>query len=91
MNVDTRERRGETVLTLHGSFNPHDLEELRSLLATLGEAARVTIDFHDVGSAHDVAVAKLASELDDVRLSIVGLSDHHRRLLRYMGASQSRL
>lgn len=88
MKVDTEEHRGETILTLHGSFNPRDLDELRSVISALDSAARVTLDFHDVGTMHDVAVAELASELGDPRLCIVGLSDHHRRLLRYMGANR---
>jgi len=33
-------------------------------------------------------VAKLAGALADGRVSVVGLSDHHHRLLRYMGASR---
>ncbi len=89
MNVDTREERGHAVLTVHGSFNPRDLDELREVLARLEADTNITIDFHDVASPHDVAVAKLASELADGRISVVGLSHHARRLLRYMGASRA--
>ena len=90
MKVDARDHRGETVLTLHGSFAPCDADELRDLLRDLDRDAHVTIDFHEVRSCHDAAVAKFARELDGARVTVRGLSEHHLRLLRYLGFARQR-
>ncbi len=47
------------------------------------------LDFHEVEVLDDCAIAKLASELhrrEAGHVVLVGLSEHHHRLLRYVGA-----
>jgi hypothetical protein len=86
VQIDAREHRGETILTLHGSFDPSDALELHGVLSGLDPTRPATIDFHRVQLFHDAAVAALARELAEApRVAVTGLSEHHVRLLRYFG------
>ncbi len=80
-------RTGHVVFTVAGTFGADDARELRRLLAELDPGGRVTVDFHDVRRLDDVAVSALGQGLGGggPQVELVGLSDHHRRLLRYVG------
>jgi anti-anti-sigma regulatory factor len=88
MTIDARQSQGRVVLVVHGSFDRQDTRDVEAAVEGLGPGARVTIDLRDVRVCDDAAVAKLARDLtDDLALNVelLGLSDHHRRLLRYLG------
>lgn len=90
VTIDERHQGGQVVLVPHGSLNRHDTDDLEALIAALGPEAHVIVDLHDV-RCDDAAVAILGrdvSHANDVRL--VGLSEHHDRLLRYMGIPAAR-
>ncbi len=91
MTVEARTQRGETIVTLRGCFDADALHALHDVLAELRRAGHVTLDFREVRLFHDSAVAMLARELDWIHpVSIVGLSEHHHRLMRYMRPSLAR-
>jgi anti-anti-sigma regulatory factor len=94
VTIDARQSRSGLVLVVHGSFDrQQDTRDVEAAVAELGPGAPVTIDLHDVRVCDDAAVAKLASDLSaDLAASVelVGLSEHHWRLLRYLGIGPTR-
>jgi hypothetical protein len=87
MLIDALAGRGETVLVVHGTFNRQDLAALERAIAEAGRGARVRVDLHEARNCDDAAIAMLARGLQGSAgdVEVVGLSDHHHRLLRYMG------
>jgi hypothetical protein len=85
--IQSHDEGQNTVLELNGSFGPAEEERLQTLLRSLDPKKPVTIDFREVRLFHDLAVARLARDIGDLerRVSLIGLSEHHHRLLRYIG------
>jgi hypothetical protein len=83
----TRPPSGGAVVAVEGSFDSADVDCLRSIVSALETGGLVTLDFHEVRSASDTALARLARGLLEVpgHVSMVGLSEHHHRLLTYIG------
>jgi hypothetical protein len=87
MRTHVRRNEGGAVIDITGTFDPADVGELRTLARSLCSACSVVLDFHE-GVLDDCAIAKLALELHgEMRGSVVlvGLSEHHHRLLQYVG------
>jgi anti-anti-sigma regulatory factor len=87
----TRMRRddGGAVINVAGTFDTTDVNELGMLAGSLYSVGNVVLDFHDVEVLSDCAIAKLAIELhrrEPGHVTLVGLSEHHHRLLQYVGA-----
>lgn len=82
---------GGAVVGIEGTFGVEDADELRAMTTALQDAGSVTLDFHEVREASDLALAKLVRELFElpVQVSMVGLSVHQHRLLRYVGLGPS--
>jgi hypothetical protein len=84
MTVDAE--RGRTVIRLEGVF---DVSAARQLAETLDDAgyADVRIDMTRVREFHDFGVALLARSIATRRAptAVLGLHEHHLRLLRYLG------
>jgi hypothetical protein len=78
---------GGAVVGVEGSFDAADADQLRSIASALEAAGPVTLDFHNVRSASDTAVVRLARRILEApgHVSMVGLSEHHHRLLSYIG------
>ncbi len=91
MTIEARpQRSGRTELVLHGSFDAAEARRLHDMLADLAPETQVRVDFHEVRLFDDFAVALLSRDLATAyasNISLVGLSEHHHRLLRYMGTS----
>jgi anti-anti-sigma regulatory factor len=90
MAIDVRAHRsGRTELVLHGSFDAGEAHRLHALLSDLAPGGPVRVDFHEVRLFDDFAIALLSRDLSTAfasNISLVGLSEHHHRLLRYMGS-----
>ncbi len=74
-------------LQLHGSFDQAEASLLHAILARVAPLGPVRVDFHDVRTLHDVALSLLARDLAAPygrNVELVGLSQHHHRLLRYI-------
>ena len=73
-----------TVVEVRGSFDPAEADRLHRLLLELEPRGPVTLDFRAVRLFHDSAVARLARELGDANrpVAVLGLTEHHHRLLR---------
>ncbi len=80
----------QTVLELNGAFGPVEEERLKNVLCDLEPDRPITIDFREVRLFQDFAVARLARDIAQLqrRVALIGLSEHHRRLLRYIGLSK---
>jgi hypothetical protein len=80
------EQRERTVIQLEGVF---DVPAARRLAIELDEAhyGEVRIDMTRVREFHDFGVALLAQTIAGRRspTAVIGLHDHHLRLLRYLG------
>ncbi len=86
MTMDARQQRNRVVVTLHDCFDASDLRKLHEVLSEAPTGCPITLDFREVRLFHDAAVAQLARELSSApEVSVVGLSEHHHRLLRYLG------
>ena len=74
------------VVSVCGSFDVRDAERLCAMAEALG-SEQVTLDFYRARPVHDSAIARLGHDLcgSAGRFALSGLSEHHRRLLRYMG------
>ncbi len=85
--IQSHEEARGTVLELSGSFSTDEAERVREMIRALEPHRPVTIDFREVRLCHDTAVARLARDLveSERRVSLLGLSEHHHRLLRYIG------
>jgi ABC-type transporter Mla MlaB component len=82
---------GRLDLHLHGSFDRDDAYLLHALLSRVAPAHLVRVDFHEVRTLHDAALSLLARELAAPygrHLELVGLSEHHHRLLRYIAVAR---
>jgi anti-anti-sigma regulatory factor len=80
---------GGAVIDIAGTFDTTDVDALGMLARSLYSTGTVVLDFHDVEVLSDCAIAKLAIELhrqEPGHVTLVGLSEHHHRLLRYVGA-----
>ncbi len=89
MSLEARAQRSGTVVVVHGTFDASDARRLHDVLAELAPSSRVRVDFHEVRLFDDSAVARLSRDLTGpygANVELVGLSEHHHRLLRYMGA-----
>jgi ABC-type transporter Mla MlaB component len=84
MTMDVQRERTE--IRLEGIF---DVPAARKLAATLEDAgyAEVRIDMTRVREFHDFGVALLAQSISGRRAptAVLGLHEHHLRLLRYLG------
>ncbi len=85
MSIQAHEGTSGTVVEVDGAFDPDEADRLHALLLDLEPDRPVTLDFRAVRLFHDLAVARLARELGGRRVALLGLSEHHHRLLRYIG------
>jgi hypothetical protein len=87
MAIEAHDGSNGVVFEVHGSFDPAEADRLHALLVSV-KHQRVTIDFRSARILHDTAVARLAPELEDGdrRVALLGLTEHHRRLLRYFAS-----
>jgi hypothetical protein len=87
MAIEAHDESNGVVFEVHGSFDPAEADRLHALLHSV-KHQRVTIDFRAARILHDTAVARLAPELEDRdrRVALLGLTEHHRRLLRYFAS-----
>ncbi len=79
-----------TVVRLDGRFGPLQARSLEDVLSMFRPIRHVVIDFGKVRDVDDAAVAQLAQTLDafsESRISFRGLSQHLRRVLRYVGVN----
>ena len=80
------ERRGSPnmVISVDGAFDNEAAAHLKALVLELDAGASVTVDFRAVRLFHDCAIEALAEALArHPTARLVGLSEHHYRLLRY--------
>ncbi len=74
-------------LQIDGVFDEEEARHLTHLLARFAPRQRVRVYFHHVRQFHDRVVAILARELSAPygrNIELVGLSQHHLRVFRYM-------
>jgi hypothetical protein len=83
MAIDALHQLDGTLLVLRGPFDDAEVEKLHEVLRAIEPGSHLTLDFREVRLFHDTAVARLAKELAGRRVSLLGLSDHHHRLMRY--------
>lgn len=84
MTIDVRHGRcGRVFLILSGSFDAQAADSLHDALASSDPARPVIVDFREVRVLEPFALAAFAieSQVPGRRLSMLGLSPGHRRLL----------
>ncbi len=83
------EPREPEIISKDGVFDVSAAQDVAYRLAGAHVGAEVRIDLRQVREFHDFGVAVLAKALADcpAHVSVHGLRQHHRRLLRYLGIS----
>jgi STAS domain len=78
---------------LDGTFDAAEAWRLHDLLAKVPPGSSVWLDFSQVRSFHDFAIALLAQDLAALRgfLETTGLCQHQRRILGYFGVDEGDL
>lgn len=78
--------RGRTVIRLDGIFDVPAAQQLAATLAHAGHG-EIRIDMTRVREFHDFGVALLAKTIATrhAPTAVLGLHEHHLRLLRYLG------
>ncbi len=91
MTVQVRNESKETVLVLEGTFDAADAHNLHVALRDVAHERPVAIDFHQVRLFKDFAVARLVREIANRsgHVTLLGLSEHHHRLLRYVASEET--
>ncbi len=82
---------GGVVIHVTGAFDPEAGRQLGDMLAVAGPDDRVVIDFSRAATFPDFAVAMLAESIQGApgSVSLVGLGDHQRRILSYLGVEHA--
>lgn len=82
----TRGARGEVVIHVAGTLDPQAVSRLTGWLGEVPAGARVIVDFSGAKDLQDRGLAAIAGPLSGhVAIEVFGLSQHQRRLLRYLG------
>ena len=85
MNV-TRGAGGEIVIRIDGTFDPQAALRLSGRLGEVPAGAELILDFSRARELQDRGLAAMAGPLAGRHpLHVLGLSQHQRRLLRYLG------
>ncbi len=80
------QRRGRSQISLSGTFDGASAWELNQRLQS--ERGELIVDFSQVSSFNDYALAVLSNSLHELRdrgLVLQGLRHHQLRMLRYLG------
>jgi anti-anti-sigma regulatory factor len=88
MIEQTRSQQPATVISVEGPFDVAAASDLRNRVAAVAQDGCVVVDLRHARDIEDLALASLAYGLvadhrDNVRFR--GLSQHHERMLRYLG------
>jgi len=78
---------GGAEIGVAGDFGETDADRLLAMAVAVDANGPVTLDFRDARSVDDRALLKLVQSYGG-RLTIVNLSEHHHRLLQYIGLEQ---
>ncbi len=94
MTIKTHVQRpesGGTVARIHGEFGASDVDHLLAVTIDVEVDGPVAVDFHNAVAVDDSALIMFAMEFSGRagHGTLVGLSEHHHRLLRYIGLSKS--
>lgn len=87
MHVEANQ--GALLLRLGDAFTSRDAERVAETLRAFAPLSRLTLDFGKVRHFEDAAffpIAKALGVLAKVGVELRGLTLHHVRLLRYLGA-----
>ena len=84
---------GTAEVSVEGAVDLAAVGPLCAVATELDVAWKVRLDFQRVRQLSDLAVARLATELGEAtgRFSLVGLPEHHQRVLRYIGVDPADL
>ena len=78
---------GGAEIRVAGDFSDTDADRLFAMAIAVDADGPVTLDFRDARTVDDHALVKLVQGYVG-RLTIVNLSEHHHRLLQYIGLEQ---
>ncbi len=87
------QQSGSLVIRMDGVFDIDSVQAIRSRIEALPGDAEVYVDLSRVREFHDRAVAMLADVIGAARsrISVRGLRQHQRRMLRYLGVAPGAL
>jgi len=82
----------DILVHLNGRFGLAEAHEVKALLGTALTGSRLTLDFTRVREFQDLAFGDLAEAVMHCPATVAlrGLAMHQRRMLRYLGVSESR-
>ncbi len=82
---------GSVLFRLEGTFDAAEAWRVCEALGSFAAGTPVVVDFRWVRDSHDFAIALLAQNLSQAvcSVSLAGLSQHQRRILRYFGVDDT--
>jgi anti-anti-sigma regulatory factor len=80
------------VISVGGAFDASTGSALCTRLAAMRSGTSVVLDFRHARDVNDVALAMLLRRIGELRARVWlwGLSQHHERVLRYLGLASGR-
>ncbi len=88
MNAQVESPPFDAVFSIAGAFDPFAASQVRARLAEQPLDASVMVDFSRASEVSDLALAVLATALEESprpRVVLLGLTHHQERMLRYLG------
>ncbi|HET7753445.1 MAG TPA: hypothetical protein VFK85_06005 [Anaeromyxobacteraceae bacterium] len=87
MSIERHSQPSSTEILVDGVFDRVTASRLQALVGDVDPGSLLTLDFREVRLFHDSAIASLAAALSaHPGARLVGLSEHHYRLLRYVAS-----
>jgi len=80
-----RDVHGGATVHVEGTFDQSDAEKLVRARVELHADGPVTVDFHDATVEYEALVRLATGFTGAPGLLLIGLCEHHHRLLRYFG------
>lgn len=87
ITIEPAATRGRLTVEVGSSFLVEDAQEMGAAITDAAPGTEVDIDFRQVRDCHGPALARLAEAMRSGRAHVAlrGMSDHHLKLLGYLG------
>jgi hypothetical protein len=93
ITIEPAANRRSLTVEVGSTFVMEDAQQLGAAIADAAPGTEVDIDFRQVRECHGPALARLAEAMRSghAHVALRGMSDHHLKLLGYLGAPSDAL
>ncbi len=88
ISIEPAANRRALSVEVSSAFLLEDAQKLGTAMADAPPGTEIAVDFHDVRECQGPALARLAEAMRSchAHVALHGISEHHRKLLGYLGA-----